>query len=174
MTGMDDCSGTALTSGEFGASEELHTCAKHADLNWLLHRAAQKLGSALQDEATRFGVSIRGQLVLTALAADESAVPRTQLALGQVLGLDKTTLTGELDRLEQRGLVVRRPDPTDRRARIPEITDTGRALQAKTEAALRQAEERFNRAFSPEEQLQLRALLHRLAYLEVDDPGSCI
>ena len=46
----------------------------------------------------------------------------TQGELEKELELDKTTLMSQLDRLERMGLVVRRSDPRDRRARIPEIT----------------------------------------------------
>ena len=57
------------------------------------------------------------------IAATLIAEPgRTQLALGHALGLDKTTVTSLLDRLEADGLIVRSLDPHDRRARIPEIT----------------------------------------------------
>ncbi|TWP52472.1 winged helix-turn-helix transcriptional regulator [Lentzea tibetensis] len=153
------------------------TCAKVAacvekfDLNWLLHRAAQKLGSAFQDEALKHGVSMRGQLVLQALSSDE--FQRTQLALGAALGLDKTTLTSELDKLERDGLVVRQPDPRDRRVRTPVITDQGRALTAKIALALAEVEAGFRSDLSEAEFGQLRELLSRL--LNGDPvPGSCL
>jgi DNA-binding MarR family transcriptional regulator len=104
------------------------------DVNWLLHRAAQRLGEAVDAEASRHGVGMRGQLVLAALAQESG---RTQLALGAALALDKTTLTTVLDKLEAAGLVRRLPDPKDRRVRIPEITEAGRALQSKIAGALR-------------------------------------
>src|SRR5438477_11064796 len=94
------------------------TLLRTSDLNWLLHRAARRLGEALDSVAQQHGVGIRGQLVLTALIEEPG---RTQLALGAALGLDKTTLTSTLDKLEQAELVVRRPDPQDRRVRIPEV-----------------------------------------------------
>ena len=146
-------------------------CAEKFDLNWLLHRAAQKLGSAFQDEALGHGVSIRGQLVLQALASDD--FQRTQLALGAALGLDKTTLTSELDKLERDGLIVRQPDPRDRRVRTPVITDQGRALTTKVATALGEVEARFRADLSPAEFALLRELLGRL--INTDPvPGSCL
>ena len=105
-------------------------CAERADLagaslNWLLHRVAQKLGAVAQEAAARHGITTRGQIVLSALASETCR--RTQLELGHALGLDKTTLTAELDRLERAGLVVRKPDPHDRRVRVPAITERGRS-----------------------------------------------
>jgi MarR family transcriptional regulator for hemolysin len=38
------------------------------------------------------------------------------------------TVSGILDRLEKRGLIVRMPDPTDSRAKIAQLTDEGRQL----------------------------------------------
>ena len=49
--------------------------------------------------------------------------------LAQVLGYDASNITGLVDKLEARGLVERRPDPTDRRVRMIAITEAGAALR---------------------------------------------
>jgi DNA-binding MarR family transcriptional regulator len=46
--------------------------------------------------------------------------------LAQCFGVEKATLTGVVDRAEQRGLVRRSPVPGDRRALHVILTDTGR------------------------------------------------
>ena len=148
-------------------------CAKRADLNWLLHRAAQKLGAIAQEAAAGHGVTTRGQLVLGALANDD--FPRTQLALGQALAVDKTTLTAELDRLERAGLIVRKPDPHDRRVRVPALTERGRAVQAEVARLQSEAEEEFTAELAPDELHLLRGLLERLiASAHRPDHGSCL
>ncbi|GAA3046096.1 MarR family transcriptional regulator [Gordonia defluvii] len=43
------------------------------------------------------------------------------------LGVDKSTVTRQVDAVERLGLVVRRPDPGDARARVIELTDQGRS-----------------------------------------------
>jgi DNA-binding MarR family transcriptional regulator len=48
--------------------------------------------------------------------------------LARFLGLDKSSVTGLVDRAERRGLVVRAPSPADRRAVLVRLTDAGRAL----------------------------------------------
>ncbi|MEU2090176.1 MarR family winged helix-turn-helix transcriptional regulator [Nocardia beijingensis] len=45
--------------------------------------------------------------------------------LAALLGCDKTNVTGMVDRLERRGLVVRAPDPADRRITRVALTDEG-------------------------------------------------
>ncbi|MBP2319950.1 DNA-binding MarR family transcriptional regulator [Kibdelosporangium banguiense] len=139
-------------------------CLQHFDVNWLINRAAHGLREAMDAEAIAHGTTIRGQIVLTALVQNDGpgARPYSQLALGHALGVDKTTMTALLDKLERQGLVVRTPDPTDRRARIPVPTEAGRELQAKLYRQLKSVEERMLSPLSLDEQDQLRDMLRRL------------
>jgi MarR family transcriptional regulator, organic hydroperoxide resistance regulator len=132
-----------------------------ADLTWLLHRAAQHMRVALDEVAREHGLNgARDWIVLAAL----SASPRqTQLSLAHSLGLDKTTMTSLLDRLEAEGLVSRCLDSHDRRARIPELTERGREVQCQVTQARDRMEAELLGAFSQEEQRLLRELLTRLA-----------
>ena len=52
----------------------------------------------------------------------------TMNELARLLGLDKSSVTGLVDRAERRGLVVRVPSTTDRRAVLVGLTDRGRSL----------------------------------------------
>jgi DNA-binding MarR family transcriptional regulator len=58
-------------------------------------------------------------------------------ALAAALGMDPSNTTVLVDRLESDGLLVRRPDPEDRRARLVEVTRKGKAIARKAEAVLR-------------------------------------
>ncbi len=142
------------------------------DLTWLLHRAAQNMRIAFDETARAHGLAgARDWIVLSAL----STGPRqTQLALAQSLGLDKTTMTSLLDRLEGRGLVTRSTDRHDRRARIPELTPDGHRIQAEVALARDNVEACLLAAFTPREQHQLRELLTRLATPAPHATGSCI
>ncbi|WP_367131607.1 MarR family winged helix-turn-helix transcriptional regulator [Saccharothrix sp. HUAS TT1] len=149
-----------------------HGCAGHAGLNWMVHRVAQKLGAVSQEAAGRHGITTRGQIVLTALVSDFQP---TQLALGHALGLDKTTLTAELDRLERAGLIVRKPDPNDRRVRVPAITEQGRVVQAEVARLHAEVEREFTAELTPDEEHALRTLLGRLVAVDHGpDSGSCL
>ena len=56
--------------------------------------------------------------------------------LSERTGTRASTLTGLLDRLENRGYLVREVDPTDRRSfRLP-LTDQGREVAARARAAI--------------------------------------
>jgi MarR family transcriptional regulator, organic hydroperoxide resistance regulator len=145
------------------------------DLTWLLHRCAQRMRGALDEAAREHGLSgARDWIVLSAIAAG----PRqTQLALAHSLGLDKTTMTSLLDRLEAEGLVTREQDRRDRRARIPGLTEAGTRVQHEVIAARDRAEAAVLGQLSADEQRALRAMLGRLAQGPADDPraaGSCM
>ena len=116
---------------------------------------------ALDAVARAHGLAgVRDWVVLTAIGAG----PRqTQLALGRSLGVDKTTLTSLLDRLEAAGLVTRGLDRHDRRARIPLLTTAGLEVQRDVAAERDRAEAELLAAFSQQEQSLLRDLLTRLA-----------
>lgn len=159
-----------LTSGPCNAA-----AGAKDDLTWLLHRCAQRMRGAFDEAAREHGLNgARDWIVLSAIAAG----PRqTQLALAHSLGLDKTTMTSLLDRLESAGLVTRYQDSRDRRARIPELTEMGNRVQRELIAARDQAEAVALRQFSTDEQRVLRAMLNRLAEGPADDPkatGSCM
>jgi DNA-binding MarR family transcriptional regulator len=146
--------------------------AVQPDLTWLLHRAAQNMRTALDHAAQEHGLAAaRDWLVLTAL---HDGPPQPQLALAHSLGLDKTTMTSLLDRLELGGLITRRTDSHDRRARIPVLTEDGSRVQAAVTRARDRVEACRLSAFSEGEQDLLRELLVRLAEGSPAAPGSCM
>jgi DNA-binding MarR family transcriptional regulator len=54
----------------------------------------------------------------------------TMNELARLLGLDKSSVTGLIDRAERRGLVMRVPSATDRRAVLVSLTGHGHSLAA--------------------------------------------
>jgi MarR family transcriptional regulator, organic hydroperoxide resistance regulator len=144
--------------------------AVDSEITWLLHRAAQRMRTATGEQAEAHGIQLRDYIVLSALDKMPSL---TQSELGQALGLDKTTLMSQLDRLERMGLVVRRADPRDRRARIPHITKEGHAMRTKVARACDEVETAAMRTFS---QSNIRTLRRMLLTIIGDsaDPGSCL
>ncbi|HEY3975780.1 MAG TPA: MarR family transcriptional regulator [Streptosporangiaceae bacterium] len=60
--------------------------------------------------------------------------------IGQRLMVHPTSATNTIDRLEQQGLVVRRPNPRDGRGTLAEITAAGRAAVARATADLMAAD----------------------------------
>lgn len=65
-----------------------------------------------------------------------AAAPMTLRELAAVMGVDPPNCTAIVDDLEGRGLVERRPHPTDRRSKLVVITPAGAALTKKAKALL--------------------------------------
>lgn len=142
----------------------------NSEITWLLHRAAQRMHVVTGQEAEQFGLQLRDHIVLTALHLTPGL---TQVELAKTVGLDKTTLMSELDRLEKRGLVLRRADPHDRRVRIPEITPTGNDLRIQIAEASARAEADVLSVFPESDRATFRQMLFGIIG-DSSDPGSCL
>ena len=141
-----------------------------SEITWLLHRAAQRMRGATGEQAEKHGIQLRDYIVLSAL---DKTPNLTQVELGKALGLDRTTLMSQLDRLERTGLVVRRTDPHDRRIRIPEITKAGNALRAQVASACASAEAAALNSFSQDQVQTFRRMLFDIIG-DSEDRGSCL
>lgn len=62
--------------------------------------------------------------------------PQTQRELADRLSSDQPYVTLMVDDLEKQGLVQRKPHPDDRRAKLVELTASGRAAAARADAIL--------------------------------------
>ena len=105
------------------------------------------------------GLTMWGYTVL--LALDRSPM-RSQNALADVIGADKTRIIPTLDELQQRGYIERHPDPDDRRVRLLAVTDSGRQIKDAAQTAIQRGEERWLGALSGDDR---RAFLRILAQL---------
>ncbi|MFI9804873.1 MarR family winged helix-turn-helix transcriptional regulator [Streptomyces sp. NPDC052301] len=90
-----------------------------------------------------------------------SLAPLPMRKLAQRLKCEPSNVTGIVDRLESRGLVERRPDPTDRRVKLAVATDEGCRVARELRDGLRFAREPLV-GLSAEERLALRDLLRRM------------
>jgi len=91
-------------------------------------------------------ISMWGYIVLTALV--EQPV-RTQAALAQAINADKSRIIGVLDELQERGLIHRQPDETDRRVHLLSLTPAGDRLRRSVEADIRRREEQVLAVLPP-------------------------
>jgi DNA-binding MarR family transcriptional regulator len=79
---------------------------------------------AVNDEMSGCGLSMARTKVLRRLREQG---PTRQSALAADFGLSPHSITDIVDGLERLGMAERRPDPTDRRAKLVAITDAGEA-----------------------------------------------
>ncbi len=100
-----------------GSARELSSVDGLAQLSFLTL-------SLLERRAGVHGISVT-QTRLLGVLRDRTP---TMHELARLLGLDKSSATGLVDRAERRGLVSRAPSSADRRVVLVELTDAGRAL----------------------------------------------
>ncbi|MGL4177626.1 MAG: MarR family winged helix-turn-helix transcriptional regulator [Dermatophilaceae bacterium] len=91
------------------------------------------------------GLSMWGYAVLLALGEEPV---RTQAAVAEMIGADKTRIIADLDTLQDRGMIAREPDPGDRRVRMVSITARGRRTRDRVQAAIQRREELMLAQFS--------------------------
>lgn len=129
------------------------------DLAAMLAPLLRDLMAAESPVLAAHDLTMWGYVVL--LALDRSPV-RTQAALAEAIGADKTRIIGTLDELQQRGYIERRPDPADRRVRLLEITTSGRAVKDAAQAEIQRQEERLLGELDDDERRVFLAVLARL------------
>ncbi|WP_238163489.1 MarR family winged helix-turn-helix transcriptional regulator [Kribbella capetownensis] len=110
------------------------------DLAAMLYPLVRTLIAEEMPVLAEHDVSMWGYSVLVAL--DETPV-RTQSALAEAIGADKSRIIGTLDELQDAGLIERTPDPDDRRVRLLSITAKGRRVRRAVRKGIRVREERL-------------------------------
>jgi DNA-binding MarR family transcriptional regulator len=85
-----------------------------------------------------------------------------QTALAAQMNVEPMTLVAFLDRLESRGLVARKPDQTDRRAKIIQLAPDAQPTLEQVLGITRKVQEGALQDFSPDEVERLRTLLKRM------------
>ncbi len=102
------------------------------DLGFLCNHLARLLRHRMAESIAHTGLTPQQAALLLNL----SDGPATRAELSAVLGMDRPTMTGVSERLEQGGWIVSAPHPTDGRARLLWLTSRGElVLPALREAA---------------------------------------
>ncbi len=83
-------------------------------------------------------------------------------SLSAQTSLANTTLTAMLDRMENIGLIVRKPDPKDRRNRLIALTEKARSLQDDYTKISQQMNKIYYTGFTETEIVQFEAYLQRI------------
>jgi len=127
---------------------------------YLLVQLGFHLAGKFAERLAPLGLEPRHFGMLTRLAANEG---RSQQAIGDLMGLNATRMVFLVDELEQRGLVERRRNPSDRRSYALYLTDQGRAKLREAHEASAGHAGQVGASLTDAERTQLTALLRRLA-----------
>ena len=114
---------------------------------------------AVNEEMTGCGLSMARTKVLRQLSEQG---PTRQNLLATHFGLSPHSITDIVDALEHQGLAERRPDATDRRAKLVAITEAGEACLSVASAARERLLDQIFGALSQEDRATLLRLLDAL------------
>ena len=132
--------------------------SKHGIIR-LINRVRVEMIDALDLELSKYDISAP-QLIVLAYVANKEA--DSAAALCKSISYDPGAMTRMIDRLQEKGLIRRTPNPEDRRATNLELTAAGRALYPQLLAAKETVQAQFLRGFSKGEVRLLESLLNRL------------
>ena len=142
------------------ATRELSPVDGLAQLSFLIHRM-------LERRAAEHDLS----LVQTRLLGVLRDRRPTMNELGKVLALDKSSVSGLVERAERRGLVTRAPSPADGRAVLVSLTDHGRSLVSEASSQFGADVFALLNPLSPSERGALSRFVSRLLVAHAADQG---
>ena len=123
---------------------------------------SRRLHRTLDETLAEFGLDSGEYKALCTLARSGEPFCSTPGRLGKHMELSSGAMTNRIDRLEQAGLVRRRPDPNDRRGVLVEMTEKGRETYERAVGVQAKKEELVTSALDNAEKKQLNDLLRRL------------
>jgi DNA-binding MarR family transcriptional regulator len=129
-------------------------------LSFLLKRTSGLVEQAIGTELARLSINGREFGVLTLIDAEG---PASQQRLANRIGVDRTTMVALIDALEEKRLVHRRRDPSDRRAYQLEATSRGRETLRDALEAVELGEQQALASLSNTESAAFKQALQRLA-----------
>ncbi|MFC8129316.1 MarR family winged helix-turn-helix transcriptional regulator [Streptomyces sp. NPDC057302] len=141
------------------ACTELPTAKRRGPVSHAVSRVARLHRNAAGKVLKKVGLYPGQEFVMMYLW---EAGPARQSEIIKAVGLDPSTVTVMLQRLEQAGHVLRRPDPEDRRAVLVEATDASCGLLTEVELAWGELEEQTLAGLGEGDRAELVRLLGRV------------
>ena len=133
--------------------------SNRAPLGHALYRIGRAHRLAAAALLRRIGLYPGQEIMLTHLAEHGD---QRQSALVLALSIDPSTVTRMLTRLQNNGLVARRPCPQDGRVSLVSITDSGRDLVARIDDCWAELERATTDGLTPGQVAELLGLLGRV------------
>lgn len=129
---------------------------------YLLSRTTLQVTSALKKEFAAAGVEAVKPAYLGVLLTLWREDGLKVIELSRKAGLEPSTMTGMLDRMERDSLAYRAADPKDRRAQRIYLTEAGRNVEKPVQEVLEQVLSKVFRGISEKELSQSMNLLRRV------------
>lgn len=136
---------------------EIYNMAGH-----LIRRLHQITTSVFYIRMQEYGLEITS-VQFAALSAVNASPGIDQASLAGMIAYDRATITGVIDRLEAKGLVMRSVSKRDRRLREIHLTDEGRSVISKTIPTVRSLQNEILMGLTEDEKKTFLELAHKAA-----------
>ena len=130
-----------------------------SSLGYLLSKCHQKAFQVFRQKLLAYGLTPPQFALLAFLWKKDE---QSQIQLGKAMEMDRTTISGIIDRLAKQGLVSRMPHPEDRRVFMINLTDAGKNLEASVSGLSVTANAQVAANLSEQEQAILVDLLKKM------------
>ena len=94
---------------------------REKSIDHILRATWQGVAKMYNEEASKYGATMA--IAFTLLNIDKDGTPST--ALGPKMGMEATSLSRTLKNMEEKGLIIRKPNPNDGRSVLIMLTDYG-------------------------------------------------
>ncbi len=131
------------------------------NIGFLLAKAYQRACAIFKEEFEGYDLTPQQFALLSFLWQQDGL---SQAELSGKSQIDRTTMGGLIDRLEEEGLVRRLPHPDDRRAYRICLTDKGKGIEDELCTIACKARDRFIARLSEQEHETVRELLGKLRH----------
>jgi DNA-binding MarR family transcriptional regulator len=162
MSGPVDSTGRKRREPDVAASPPPNASADYRleeQVGFLMRRAHQRATAIFNRQFATSGLS-PVQFAALVKVRDEGRVSQNQL--GRLVHLDPVTIMGVINRLADRDLIHRTPDPSDKRRTLLSITSTGLKLLEDMQAAGRQVSADTLEPLDEQEKAQFLKLLGKM------------
>lgn len=128
---------------------------------FLLAKCHQKAFNIFKEKLDPFNLT-PPQFATLAFLWKKDAV--SQVQLGSLMGVDRTTISGIVDRLERLELVERHSDTDDRRSWVLVLTEKGKGLQAELIPIAKEFNISLTRPLAEEDATELVTMLRKIRF----------
>ncbi|MDO4581293.1 MAG: MarR family transcriptional regulator [Bacillota bacterium] len=128
-------------------------------INYILHRGQQTVVQVFRKELQPLDITPVQYGILIYLITENGCLSSD---IAKEFGLESSTVTGIIDRLEQKGLLKRKAKPNDRRANSIEITPKTLNIFDDMVAASERGNEIIEQKLGKEDFIKLKELLSRI------------
>ena len=126
-------------------------------INFLLTNAQHKVFQVMKKDLAQYDITPIQHGVLKCLWEKDLHNPKE---IAEQLGIENSTISGILDRMETKGLIVRNIDVNDRRFIRIDLTDQGRAIETDVDSVV--DNEKVLKNFTEEEIKEFKRLLVKI------------